>query len=144
MIIITLWFTIHVDIIDISDLPGVAELAKFAMCQTGQSGLESSIFVGERQFVKNPSNGEIVLMPGALLMGFGKGTWGQNIDNSIDVEKCPKFVLESDESLVLHNNQLQSVREVVKQQRVVGPNCKVAYHEIADKAAATAGAFDVN
>ena len=88
--------------------------------------------MGHAAWFVNTGGTEVPLARGALAMGFGKATFKQGDDATLNQQSGHLYHITSCEELVYHNGSLKSVRAVINEKRNVEPKCSVAYHEMVE------------
>ena len=110
----------------VSVLPSTGELASMPMLQKNQVGLLLKVFTGHNRYVTRPTENEIVMVVGALVCGFGKAVFKQNVDGKIATDASSEFNLKCSEDLVLYNNALRTLASVIGEKRSEDPNINMA------------------
>ena len=130
----------EVTIVPISSLPQQTVLADVKLKEKGQVGLTLKYAVGGQLSIHNTTNAAILMQEGSLILGFGKAKF-KLTSECADPGTQQLFEIKSSDDLAILNGTLTTVGSIVDTRRKTEPDCKIAYHEIAEVEAGEAGAF---
>ena len=90
---------------------------------------------GDKLFLVNSNDHEIIIPLGTTVAGFYKGTWVSRKDMEADTTpaNCVPFIINDEADLISMNGKIIPVKAALEDLRKEDPTrVKVAYHEILD------------
>ena len=100
----------------------------------GQVGISVVCKLGPKPYLVNThKEQQKELLRGSVVVGFGKGKFKLNEQpEPIVQDGVPRFLLEGSSDMILHNNELTTVKDVMDAKRKTDPLAKVAYHKLVE------------
>ena len=107
-----------------------------------QTALQVKAFVGNKVYVANTGDKDVVIPVGTFLCGYGKGRFANNTNGSFNPDCHHMYNIKTCDDFVF-TSKIATVKEVVAEQRSNNPEAKIAYHSMFDIASKDKDAFGV-
>ena len=99
----------------------------------GTTSLTLRIMVQNKVAIMNQGKDDANWNAGVLLAAFGKGAFCAKTAETMEPDKEILFKLESDESLVIYNNNMVTVGDLLSKRREEDPAATICYHKIVEE-----------